>query len=86
MATFLEPPPLASVAAVIGFAAMSLAIGMSGRSRASDPDQSYSARTPSADEAVSAVDGETPDRDGVQAATPALITGATVGEGTGSHE
>ena len=86
MATFLEPPPLASVAAVIGFAAMSLAIGMSGRSRTSDPDQSSSALTPSADEAVSAVYRETPDRDGVQAATPALITSATVGEGSGSHE
>jgi len=86
MATFLEPPPLASVAAVIGFAAMSLAIGMSGRSRASDPDQSNSAITPSADEAVSAVDGETPDRDGVQVASPALASDATVGEGTGSHE
>ena len=86
MATFLEPPPLASVAAVIGFAAMSLAIGMSGRSRASDPDQRNLALAPSADEAFSNPDGETPDQDGVQGTSPHLESVATVGEGSGSHE
>jgi hypothetical protein len=60
MASLLEPPPLAAVAAVVGFAALSLALGMTGGRREAvaeergapgvvaipDPDELSEARTP----------------------------------------
>jgi hypothetical protein len=49
MATFLEPPPLASVAAVIGLAALSFAIGLSGGSSGDDAGQPVTANTPCLD-------------------------------------
>jgi hypothetical protein len=58
MATFSEPPPLASVAAVIGFGVLSLAIGLSGKPRESNLDQSGSAQTSSRGEPLNPTDGD----------------------------
>ena len=79
MATFLEPPPLASIAAVIGFAALSFAIGLSGGSREIDADHVGSTDVAS---------GENPSPMGSDDATP-TEGGATEGPDagpSGGHE
>ena len=81
MATFLEPPPLASVAAVIGLTALSLAIGLSGGSRAADSDQGGSIGTAPNEipSPVSSVEDDAPP-------TPEDATGGSDKGLSGGHE
>lgn len=68
MASLLEPPPLAAVAAVVGFAALSLALGMTGGRREAVAEESGDSALPDPEELS---EGRTPDP-----------SSATVGEGS----
>lgn len=50
MASLLEPPPLAAVAAIVGFTALSLALGMTGGRREAVAEASGDSALPDTDD------------------------------------
>lgn len=88
MATFLEPPPMASVAAVIGFAALSFAIGLSGGSRETEIDQGGSADIASGENSspISSLEDDALPIENDAPPTESAATGGSPPRRSGDHE
>ena len=77
MASLLEPPPLAAVAAIVGFTALSLALGMTGGRREAVAEESGDSALPDTDDTG---EGRTPKSSPGSPPTPSrLETGDEAG-------